>query len=354
MKPSSHQYFTLFACCIPVRGATRSVICDVQRQHFDFIPNILFEILTGERGLSYGQLIHKYGAENEAALEEYFSFLTEYEYGFWCDDAAELERFPPIQLHWEIPYAIHNCIIDMDESSNHDFAAIIRQLESLACPALQLRSYSPRPPAFYENILQQLHRSVIRSVEIVTPFTTDFLQEAVLDFVHRYGRIAQITLHSAPYNKIDTEAEDGLTKIIYTTEAVNNATHCGIVDPAYFLVNLALFSEAQQHNTCLNKKIAIDAKGEIKNCPSMKKSYGNIASVALAEALAAPGFTAQWKIAKDQVSVCRDCEFRYICTDCRAYLSDESDPLSKPAKCNYDPYSASWSATHQPAHHAAY
>jgi len=47
-------------------------------------------------------------------------------------------------------------------------------------------------------------------------------------------------------------------------------------------------------------------------------------------------------ITKDQVAVCRDCEFRYVCTDCRAYTQDADDPYSKPAKCTYDPYTATW------------
>ena len=28
---------------------------------------------------------------------------------------------------------------------------------------------------------------------------------------------------------------------------------------------------------------------------------------------------------KDSIKVCRDCEFRYICTDCRVYIEKEDD-----------------------------
>jgi hypothetical protein len=41
--------------------------------------------------------------------------------------------------------------------------------------------------------------------------------------------------------------------------------------------------------------------------------------------------------------VCKDCEFRYICTDCRAYLEDPYNEYSKPLKCGYDPYTGEWS-----------
>ena len=39
-------YFRLYACCIAVKGHRRSLICDVQRGDFFFIPNILCDLLT--------------------------------------------------------------------------------------------------------------------------------------------------------------------------------------------------------------------------------------------------------------------------------------------------------------------
>ena len=112
---------------------------------------------------------------------------------------------------------------------------------------------------------------------------------------------------------------------------------------ANFVVNMEHFSEAQDHNTCLNRKISIDAHGTIRNCPAFSISYGNVRSVRLAEAVGLKTFQDPWKIRKDDIKICRSCEFRYICTDCRAFLSDSSDVLSKPATCSYDPSSAAWS-----------
>ncbi len=31
-----------------------------------------------------------------------------------------------------------------------------------------------------------------------------------------------------------------------------------------------------------------------------------------------------------------------MCTDCRAYVEDPNDNLSKPLKCGYDPYTGKW------------
>jgi SPASM domain peptide maturase of grasp-with-spasm system len=128
----------------------------------------------------------------------------------------------------------------------------------------------------------------------------------------------------------------------YRREAIDSPRCCGRIHPGYFAIDLETFAEGQRHNTCLNRKISIDARGEIKNCPSMARSFGNLRDTSLHSALAQRDFAALWSINKDQIAICKDCEFRYVCTDCRAYLADERDLYSKPSKCTYDPYTAEW------------
>ena len=74
----------------------------------------------------------------------------------------------------------------------------------------------------------------------------------------------------------------------------------------------------------------------------MPKSFGNISNTTLSEAIDKPGFKDAWIISKDQIDVCKDCEFRYMCTDCRAHIKDANNIYSQPAKCPYNPYIAKW------------
>ena len=69
---------------------------------------------------------------------------------------------------------------------------------------------------------------------------------------------------------------------------------------------------------------------------------GNIKNSSLEDILAHPHLKKYWNITKDQIEVCKDCEFRYICTDCRAYLENPEDMYSKPLKCGYNPYTNEW------------
>ena len=74
----------------------------------------------------------------------------------------------------------------------------------------------------------------------------------------------------------------------------------------------------------------------------MNKDFGNIKNIKLQEVLDTKGFKDLWNINKDQIAVCKDCEFRHICTDCRAYIETPDNIYSKPLKCGYNPYTAEW------------
>jgi SPASM domain peptide maturase of grasp-with-spasm system len=101
------------------------------------------------------------------------------------------------------------------------------------------------------------------------------------------------------------------------------------------------FMENKLFNSCLNRKISIDENGHIGNCPSMKKKYGNIAEHSLTQVARRNDFKKVWNLNKDMIDTCRDCEFRYICSDCRAYTRD-GNLYAKPVKCGYDPYTGTW------------
>src|ERR1035437_8652668 len=125
---SNLRYFKLFACCIPVKGAMRSMICDLQRNDFSFIPEGLFDILTEHKLKTIGEIKNAFQNQYDETIDEYFQFLEAQEYGFWCNK-DELDLFPALDLTWDEPYEIANAIIDNDNRSNHDYQTIIDQLE---------------------------------------------------------------------------------------------------------------------------------------------------------------------------------------------------------------------------------
>jgi len=340
---SEEKVFKLFACCLPVKGARRSTICDVQRGSFEFIPNVLYEILTEHEGKTPAQIKQAFDHEYDEYIDEYLAFLVDGEYGFYTD---EPQAFPPMDLAWKSPSVITNAIIDADGDSQHDFADIFAQLDALNCKAVQLRFYDSLSYAQLAGILEAAQYSRLASIDLMLKFNAQLGEKdgdeyAYHNLCNKYQRISSVVIHSCPTDRFVYQ-EDINVPINWISQAIDPALHCGEIHPSHFQVNLSLFTESQAFNSCLNRKIAIDRRGTIKNCPSHATGYGNVRDTRLKQVVDLARFRERWTMRKDQITICRDCEFRYICTDCRVFLQDPQDAFSKPGKCSYDPYTATW------------
>ncbi|GAO27586.1 grasp-with-spasm system SPASM domain peptide maturase [Geofilum rubicundum] len=327
----------LFACCVPVKGSARSIIYDLQRRRYFIIPNALYDILQTEMGKTIDEIKGIYSADEHEIFDRYLRFLIDNEIVFECaEDYVHL--FPSIDFSWESAFVLENFILDIDEFSNHDFAYIINELSDLNVRVLQLRLFSQIAKKQLDQILRQITGSNIRTVELVMPLS--YLEFDSACFVEEFTKISNLIIYGAEEDVIHSHKQ---ANIVYTKAIVRSEKDCGLVEQDLFSCNLKFFCEAQQFNTCLNRKLAIDKHGEIRNCPAMKDSYGNIKSHSLRAVLKKMAeLKTNWSICKDKISVCKDCEYRYMCHDCRAFITNPSDKYSQPAKCDYNPYVAKW------------
>ena len=333
------QSIRLFAHCIPVQGSSRSIICDLQRNTYDLIPNDLFNILIKYQHRNLQDIKSNYNNLYDEIIEEYFQFLEQKEYIFYSNRS---HCFPDLDLQWDEPSVITNAIIDLHNTDIIDWNCLINELEYLGCKFLQIRCFEIIPLFFLDNILQKFNNKKVLSIEIFIKYQEIFNTDKLKELCETHPRVVRLYCHSAPKTEILHTSPNGLGNIYTIKNAITSNQHCGVINENYFNINIKTFTEAQKHNTCLNRKISIDTEGYIRNCPSMKEHYGNIKDTTLQEALEHPDFKKYWFINKDQISVCKDCEFRYICTDCRAYIENPEDMYSKPLKCGYNPYTCEW------------
>lgn len=333
----NNKILKLFTCCIPVKGFKRSIIYDLQRKRYFFIPNSLFEMLTSEEGKPLIEIRSLFPLDEQPLLNRYLDFLLDNEIIFLCDpDKANL--FQPIDFKWESPFTLENFILDTDTNSNHDYRRIITELSDIELRVLQLRFFFNFPLVELEKLLNLIDLSNIRNIEIVIPANLND-QVNWEKRVRKFRKITAITIYNSDKNSILTCDQ---ASVIFSKNRIKNAAQCGIIDKEMFLCNMEFFNEAKNCNTCLNRKLSIDHNGEIKNCPSMQQSFGNIKETTIKDVLSNKELTRFWNVNKDSIDVCKDCEFRYMCTDCRAYINDSSNPFSQPAKCHYNPYIAKW------------
>lgn len=340
-RKMSIQIPVLYACCVPVKGANRSILCDLQRGSYVFIPNSLYEILTDHKGKTIPQICKEYENQYDDTIQEYFSYLIESEFMFMCSDPS---RFPELNMEWDEPFLISNGIIDVGVNSNHDWEYILSQYESLLCKHLQIRSFVKKPLSYFEELLELVAAKSFLSVDIYIRYSDSFKSEELYDLCRKYPQIFMLHIHGAPEELEANQPMRRMGNVIYSRTLISSESHCGIIDPRYFIINTQTFSEGLSYNSCLHRKLSIDQDGYLKNCPSLQTSYGLVNDVSFAAVIERPDFKRYWEISKDQIATCKDCEFRYICTDCRAYIEDPEDVKSKPLKCGYNPYTNEFSA----------
>lgn len=111
---------------------------------------------------------------------------------------------------------------------------------------------------------------------------------------------------------------------------------------ATFWTSKASFAQNYFYNSCWNGKIAITSKGEILPCIFARDEIlGNIKEDT--EEKLKEKILKVWKVTKDDVEICKDCEFRYCCHDCRPLAKAINGEItSKYPRCCYNPYTGIW------------
>jgi SPASM domain peptide maturase of grasp-with-spasm system len=341
--------YKLFSDIILCKGHIRTLLQDTTRNSYYYIPNDFADILANNSIIDF-ELLKKTYPESVRILDDYKKFLLKDELIFEVLDEEESSLFPKINLQHKQPFEITNAIIDIDAQSNLSYLKKIEyDFEKLRVQSLQMRIFYINDMKILINFIDEISKSgnnFLKDVQIVL-VKNDFLNfncYKLAKILCNYNIITQIDIYNFPETIADKISSD---KIFLHKKKIHNCKSCGEIAENMSPINLRIVSESHNHNSCLHKKIGIDADGNIKNCPSMPQSFGNIIDTTLEEALEHKDFKKYWNLTKDKIEVCKHCEFRYICTDCRAYterthVDENSLDISKPLKCGYDPYSGEW------------
>jgi radical SAM protein with 4Fe4S-binding SPASM domain len=122
-----------------------------------------------------------------------------------------------------------------------------------------------------------------------------------------------------------------------------NYGQCMVRSKPAFLPMRQEYCSNQHWNSCWFGKAAITSQGDVLPCVfSREQVAGNLHGHSLASILQ-DGMLPYWQLTRDKVSICRDCEYRYICRDCRPWAYGYTGNLyAKSPTCTYDPYTGEW------------
>lgn len=335
--PENSKYLVTHSSCVLTKGFSRSLICDLQFGNYQFVPNEFFELLTSNQPLTKDKIYSFFEESAYETVREYLEYLEQEDYIFFTD---EPNLFPQITTSWESSSLITNGIIDFTNKPDVEYLAKINDgLNELICEGIVLRFLYPYEDKDLVGILENFANSTLQYIEIHCEFDDKYTNAKCLEDLFKInGRLSRIVFFNC--KEESNLSIDDYIAVIYSTESINN--QCGNIHPKYFSISIDGFTEAHNFNSCLNRKIYINNEGDMKNCPHSKFIYGNIKKDNVKDIVNSVDFQYLWNIKKDSIQICKDCEFRYVCTDCRMFLRNTEDILSHPSKCTYNPYIAKW------------
>ncbi len=115
-----------------------------------------------------------------------------------------------------------------------------------------------------------------------------------------------------------------------------------LTKPKFPQIDKDTFVHRRYFHNCFSRSLCITSNGNVTPCIMIRdKILGNISNQSLINVFENCETQNFRKLTKNVILVCRDCEYRYLCFDCRVWAPDDNF-LGKPIWCSYDPYSGKW------------
>ena len=229
-------------------------------------------------------------------------------------------------------------------------AEIVKRIKDLEI-AIALSIYSSNA-AIHDSITQTpgSYRKTVKAINMFIEACVP-LRAAIIAMKQNEHTIEQ-TLEMAQNLGLSVRTPDvvrpsGRAQETDITPSVKTLLKYGLITKPNFSTDPDSFRRNQLYYTCLAGKIAITADGQIIPCIfSRDNTLGNLKDQKLADVLESPALKETWELTKDKVLVCKDCEYRYACSDCRPLAEGSScgkGYSNAPfPRCTYNPYTGEW------------
>lgn len=335
-----NKCFRFFSNCFWVEGYKESIIVDVQRSTFFPISNLAYDVFNtlNDHSFSVEELKEANNNEMDEGIDKYIDFFISNEIGFFTDIP---ESFPPINLQWYSPRLLATGIAEFGIESNYNLKSVLEKFISFRCLNVQIRILSFEVFQRVIEALKCITDSSIKGVELLVNYSASLTVADIIEVLEMFPRVIRIIVYNSPENKRLKEHKfSRVNRIFFDTKDISEITK-NKVTLNHFEANIRVFVESQKHNVGLNQCCSINKFGEVKNYLSHKSKFGNVSADCIEGIVSSTKFQKQWNISNDKIEKCKECQFRYIC-------SNQSEVVMKKGKyykvdnCGFNPHKNKW------------
>jgi len=323
-----------------------------------------------------------------------------------CDHKFEIEQ-PRIKMAWlEITQKCNCKCLHCYEGCEHfeidnplalnDWYKIVDDLSTIGCDGVQLLGGEP---TLYSNLVDLLKYCITKNFKQVTIYTNlMFLSDEVFKIIKDNNVIVNTTFYgsnSEIHDKItqipgsfsrlvknlkklkDADVKTRISVLIMKENEgdyeniINMLKSLGITNYHYdeirkvylgeqckhlpkkrrlqltspnFKINKKIFNMSNKNNTCWYGKIVVSTNGDVFPCVFERNiKYGNVKNNSLIDIFNGELTKKYWSYSFENIEMCKDCEYRYACKDCRPVAFAENGNINeKNPYCSYNPKTGIW------------
>lgn len=241
------------------------------------------------------------------------------------------------EINFQKPYNIGSLIFDILDIDKTRIKNLIKIISEIKVECLIFR-FIKSDISIIENVMNHFKDIPVRIIQIFTPvfktFEIDFFEKLISEN-NRISIVVEYNSKNNIYKEINKGIHIKTKKNIILDEKK-------IVNISDFDLNLDLYMESKLNNNFFNRRLYIDSKGNIFRYEFDNETFGNIDNFNFDDLFKNKNFKKYWKIKKDDIEICNNCEYRYMCVDGRIPIERKDKTFYFEKECSYNPYNGTW------------
>lgn len=304
------------------KGFNRTLVFDSLKGTIKFIPNELYDNLIDKEFI----------IKKEDIDIEYFQYLESNNYIF-SDKKKNLNRFTEISSDFSINYDIGVCVIELSDNTGKNLFKLIE-------PDNRSTRINQFNFIFGEFTNE---KSILNFIDFINNYEVDLIEITLID---GFDGLDFLFLKLNDINKMFV-INNFLKENIELDDSQYKNRSQSALDIKSLKIYASLYSyfESKVYNIYFYNKIFISRDSEIKNSKETDYIYASLEKLDdlnISDLLNDKEFTKNWYSIKEETLVCKDCEFRNLCSDNRIPKLNEHNNWYYENECEYNPYISKW------------
>lgn len=314
----------LFEDILIVDGYSRSLIIDFTRKKSLFIPRLWSRIIKKyNKKRNYDEI--EDAINRKPLLSSLMNFLHKNEL-IWDMEIELIDKFPCLEFVYEKPQFIDMIVVFISETNLYDVKLFFKKEPYAYIRTVQLICYENKAADLIDLII-----NIPYPTRIFLHYNKEFF-----DIDNFYNKIPKKYLDNIVLSELNNCRSTNYRDLV-----LKNKTGDAFVSNFYQVCS------AFNNNSFLNRTLFVSPNSYVYPNYDFNSNakYAlveiNDGKVKIEHLLNNNDFIELWKLSKNDIEVCKDCEFRFICIDCRI-----PEKMNKHWRyrdfCTYNPYICRW------------